>query len=90
MTPRVPNYETLMPVPNTPDDSDLILLEHYRDTQRLEGDQRLRVILSAERSVTTRDRQMTEPDRQDMLRTIAWIEDQLLPPAASPSPTSKP
>jgi hypothetical protein len=67
-----------MPLPTEPDDSNLSLLAHFRSTQGLEGDQSLRQILSVEGDVTKHDRQMTEPDLQDLLRTIGWIEQQLL------------
>jgi len=65
----------------TPSDSEPFgqkLLRHYRSMQSLEGDERLRQMLSAEREVTMQDHQMTEKSRANLLAALDTIERELV------------
>ncbi len=79
-----------MPIPTDPTHYARILLEHFSATQTLEGDARLTEILSAERAVTSADRQISPTDRADLLQTLDAIEEELLGPSRAPNSNASP
>jgi len=71
------------------DDFTQKLRKHYRSIQHRDGDEGLRGMVSAERLVTSYDRQMTPEDRKAMLDALDQIEAELLPRTRVTSSSSK-
>jgi hypothetical protein len=67
--------------PQTPPEPVFIqkLRTRFRSIQTRDGDARLRRMLSAERLVSSYDRQMKPQDRQEWLAALDQIEADLLP-----------